>query len=672
MSQHKNDLSEATSPYLLQHANNPVNWVEWNEKAFDKAKREGKLVLVSIGYSACHWCHVMERESFENEDVAQLMNEHFICIKVDREERPDVDQVYMNAVQLMTQQGGWPLNCFTLPDGRPIYGGTYFPKKQWMQVLRNLWDTFIQEPQKVEEYATKLSEGVRLSEMIEVKRLKDNFDPSVIHTLVSKWKKSFDFNNGGENRAPKFPLPNNYEFLLHYGFLNNDDTVKNHVHLTLRKMARGGIYDQIGGGFSRYSVDPIWKVPHFEKMLYDNGQLLSLYAKAYQQKPQEEYKKVLIQTVEWLRREMFDSQHGGYFSALDADSEGVEGKFYTWTENELKHASGEDYEFAKLYFNINEKGYWEDGVYILVRNDSNDEVAERMGFTHDELLAKTKSVEDKLLSIRANRIRPGLDNKKITSWNALLAKGFIETGTILNKPEVTKFGEDTLDWIISQMWSEKSQRLYRVPFSNKSDIKGFLDDYSNTIDALITAYERTFNSKWIKWAEKISKRSFELFTGDTSSLFYYTEENTELIARKMEINDNVIPSSNSVMAKNLFRLGIFYANEEYSLRAKQMLTDVYESMPQYGSGYSNWAQLALFYNHVFHELAIVGSDAQDQLSKFNKEYLPHVLFAGGEQEEIPFLLDRKKGETYFYVCQGEQCNAPVENYIAALNQIKKA
>lgn len=670
MSQYKNDLSEATSPYLLQHANNPVNWVEWSKQAFQKAEEEGKLVLVSIGYSACHWCHVMERESFENEDVATIMNEHFICIKVDREERPDVDQVYMNAVQLMTQQGGWPLNCFTLPDGRPIYGGTYFPKEQWVQVLRNLWNTFIEEPKKVEKYAGKLSEGVRLSEMIKVQETQDSFDPAALEALISKWKRNFDFDNGGENRAPKFPLPNNYEFLLHYGYLNEDLTVVNHVHLTLKKMARGGIYDQIGGGFSRYSVDQIWKVPHFEKMLYDNAQILSLYAKAYQHQPIDEYKKVLIQTIDWLNREMYDEKNGGYFSALDADSEGVEGKFYTWSDKELKQILSEAYEFAKVYFNINDKGYWENDVYILLRADSEEEMANKLDLTIDELRAKLEYVEKQLLEKRSERVRPGLDNKKITSWNALLAKGFLETGTALSNPAITKYGEDILEWITSEMWNEELQKLYRVPFSTKSDIKGFFDDYSNTIDALITAYERTFNHKWIYWAEKITRRSIELFGCDDSNLFYYTESNTELIARKMEVNDNVIPSSNSVMAKNLFRLGILFENQEYSLKAKQMLSDVYDSMPQYGSGYSNWAQLALYFTNKFKELAIVGEDSVEQLSKFNKEYLPHVLFAGGKEECIPFLSNRKKDETYFYVCQGQQCNAPAKDFTEAFDQIK--
>lgn len=670
MSKHTNSLAEATSPYLLQHAHNPVDWVEWSDEAFQRAEEEDKLVLVSIGYSACHWCHVMEHESFENEDVAALMNEHFVCIKVDREERPDVDQVYMNAVQLMTQQGGWPLNCFTLPDGRPIYGGTYFPKNQWTQVLRNLWNTYVQDPRKVEQYASKLKEGVRLSEMIEVQTKKETFDPLVIDQLVQKWKRNFDFDNGGENRAPKFPLPNNYEFLLYYGFINNDSTVVNHVHRTLKKMARGGIYDQIGGGFSRYAVDMIWKVPHFEKMLYDNGQLLSLYAKAYQHSPDAEYKKVLKQTFDWLEREMLDKKNGGYFSALDADSEGVEGKYYTWSKEEVENVLGLDFEIAQTYYNINEKGYWENDVHIPLREKSDVEIAEDLNLSVDELSEKIVEIESKLLTIRSKRVAPGLDTKKITSWNALLIKGLIEAGAVLNENKMKQAAIKTADWIMSDMWDDESKKLYRVPFSEKSNIKGFLDDYANTIDAFIVLYEKTFDAKWLHFAMEIMNSAIKLFSDEKTKFFYYTENNTELIARKMEINDNVIPSSNSVMAKNLYRLGAFFYDEKLTQRAKQVLSNIYDQMPQYGSGYSNWAQLALYFDSPSKELCIVGEQALEELKKLNHEYLPHVLFAGGNAEDIPFLKGRIKPEITFYVCENQNCKAPKKTLEEAREMIK--
>lgn len=659
----KNELSTATSPYLLQHADNPVHWVEWSEEAFQKAADENKLVLVSIGYSACHWCHVMEHESFEDEAVANLMNEHFICIKVDREERPDVDQVYMNAVQLMTQQGGWPLNCFTLPDGKPIYGGTYFPKEKWTQVLSNLWETYVQQPEKVREYGKKLSEGVQLSEMIDVHDNKLDFNPSIIDQLVQKWKRNFDFDEGGENRAPKFPLPNNYEFLLQYGVINKDQTVINHVLKSLVKMAQGGIYDQLKGGFARYSVYKGWKVPHFEKMLYDNGQLLSLYCEAYKYSSNPEFKRVILQSVTWLQDEMKDKTNGGYYAALDADSEGVEGKFYTWTKDELKNILEEDFDWFKDYYNINEKGYWEEGRYILLRRTDDETFAAQCNIKPTDFNTRLSKVHSKLLKIREKRIAPGLDDKKITSWNALLLKGLIDAGTTLNKQDLINDGIELGNWIIDNIWDEKNEKLLRIAPKNEKRVYGFLDDYAHTIEAFIHIYEKTFNQRFLDFAKSLAHRTIELFGDEKTQLFYYVEESTELLARKMEINDNVIPASNSVMGKNLFRLSIFFNKPEYAERSRKMLSAVYEQMPQYGSGYSNWAQLALFFNQSFKELAIVGDDALEEGKRFWSEYTPNTLYAISKKANIPFLKGREKlNETLFYICKDQHCNAPLKSF----------
>jgi uncharacterized protein YyaL (SSP411 family) len=382
MAKHTNDLINESSPYLLQHAHNPVNWRPWNDETLELAKKENKPLLISIGYSSCHWCHVMEHESFEDEQVAKIMNDNFICVKVDREEHPDVDHLYMDAVQLVSGHGGWPLNCFALPDSRPFYGGTYFPKEHWINVLNKVASEFGQNREQLEEFATKLTQGVKAAGMVEMNPAEPLFHKESIEAMVQRWRAKFDPVWGGEKQAPKFPMPIKYQFFLHYAELAKDNELKKHVHNTLNKMAQGGIYDQVGGGFARYSVDETWKVPHFEKMLYDNGQLLSLFSKAWLSFQNPDFKKVIYQTVDFLEREMFDTKSGAFYSALDADSEGEEGKYYIWTEVELKKLlSPDELEFAKSYYNINERGHWEDGNFILLRSGSDQDFANEHSIT---------------------------------------------------------------------------------------------------------------------------------------------------------------------------------------------------------------------------------------------------------------------------------------------------
>ncbi|UPT66233.1 MAG: thioredoxin domain-containing protein [Sphingobacteriales bacterium JAD_PAG50586_3] len=397
-----NQLINETSPYLLQHAHNPVNWYPWGEEALAKAKAENKMLLVSVGYSACHWCHVMERECFENEEVAALMNEYFINIKVDREERPDIDQVYMSAVQLMTGRGGWPLNCITLPDGRPIYGGTYFPKDNWMAILQQMAEIFTYERERAEDYAAKLTEGVALSGLAIKSTATDiNWD-GVLNETVATWMNNLDNVEGGPARAPKFPLPNNYLFLLRYATLYKNENLLKHVNLTLTKMAYGGIYDQLGGGFARYSVDGFWKVPHFEKMLYDNAQLVSLYAEAYKATGIVLYKEVVDDTLGFIEREL-TSPEGLFYSALDADSEGEEGKFYVWKKEELTALLGNDFAVFADYFNINLEGLWEHGNYILLRKKDEQTLAAQHGLSVSDLKDKVASWKNLLLAERAKK-----------------------------------------------------------------------------------------------------------------------------------------------------------------------------------------------------------------------------------------------------------------------------
>lgn len=433
MQTHTNSLIHETSPYLLQHAHNPVNWYPWGAEALQKAKDENKLILVSVGYSACHWCHVMEHESFEDEQVASIMNEHFVCIKVDREERPDIDQVYMNAVQLMTGGGGWPLNCFCLPDQRPFYGGTYFRKQDWMRLLNDLQAFFVNKPKEAEEYADRLHKGIKQSDVVGFVAEQKEYSVNTLKEIVDPWTRYFDYSDGGYNRAPKFPLPNNFQFLLRYARLAKDQASNVITRLTLDKMAYGGIYDQLGGGFARYSVDSVWLVPHFEKMLYDNGQLVSLYAEAYQYSGSLLYKNVVAETLEFIRREL-TSPEGGFYSALDADSEGVEGKFYCWTRDELKGILSDDEEIFSTYYNVTEEGNWEE-TNILHRKEDDKVIANAHGLSEDELTVIIDRCKAKLMKVREHRVRPGLDDKILTSWNGIMLKGYIDAYRVFRVDE---------------------------------------------------------------------------------------------------------------------------------------------------------------------------------------------------------------------------------------------
>lgn len=668
MEKFTNDLIRESSPYLLQHAHNPVNWIAWNDDVFEKAKQENKLVLVSVGYSACHWCHVMEHECFEDEEVAALMNKFFVCIKVDREERPDVDQVYMTAVQLMTQKGGWPLNCFTLPDGRPIYGGTYFPKEQWMHILRSLEHTFRNDRSKAEEYAESLHEGIIRSELITEPAKVEPFTEEKLHELVLRWSRNFDSMEGGDSRAPKFPLPNNYEFLLHYAVKYENDKVLKHVELTLDKMAMGGIYDQVGGGFTRYSVDLLWKVPHFEKMLYDNGQLLSLYANAYKYFKKPLYKRTVYQTIEWLQREML-TKEGAFFSALDADSEKEEGKFYCWSSNEMMEVLGNDFEWVKDFYNVNQRGFWEDGKYIPLRTESDQLFASKMKWTSEEMEVKIAEINQKLLDERSHRVRPGTDDKCLTSWNGMVLKGLCDAYTAFEEEEFLHLARKNARWIVNNQLTAEG-KLFRNFKNGKSMIDGFLEDYAHVIDAFISLYQVTFEKEWIEKAGTLLRYTLLHFQDDVSKMFFFTSSDTKLIARKMELNDNVLPASNSVMANNLLYLGNYYNNQGYLQFAKQMLANVYDGMEMYGSGYSNWASLALKIVDNYYQMSVIGSNASEIALELQRNYLPNVLFSGGTDLSLPVLSDKQlTDETMLYVCYDGTCLLPTKEPKEALRLV---
>ena len=667
---HTNNLINETSPYLLQHAHNPVNWHAWGDEALAKAKAENKLLLISIGYSACHWCHVMEHESFEDSTVAQLMNDNFICIKIDREERPDIDQIYMNAVQLMTGRGGWPLNCFALPTGEPFYGGTYFPKDQWIQLLNNVSNEYKVAPERVNEYAQKLTEGVRTSEMLPMVTDKTPFSINTVDAGVVKIKNQFDYLEGGGAQAPKFPIPNNYQFLLHYYHYSKDKELLDIIELTLDKMAYGGIYDQIGGGFARYSTDKYWKAPHFEKMLYDNGQLVSLYSDAYQLTKNPLYKHVVYQTLEYIEREM-TAKNGAFYSSLDADSEGEEGKFYVWSKEELEQILQEDFEIAKEYYNINSLGKWEDH-YILLRKKEDKKIAKLFNISEGELQQKVDRINSVLLKERAKRIRPGLDDKTLTSWNALMLKGYVDAYNVFGDEEFLKAAIKNATFIANTQ-IRKGGGLNHNYKNGISNLDGYLEDYSFTIEAFIALYQATFDEKWLTHATGLTDYAIAHFYDSKSGFFFFTSNNAKgLVARKMELTDNVIPASNSSMAKALFLLGEINYNKDYSTKSKQMLKNIEAQIPQSISGYSNWAMLMLNNVKPFYEIAITGKKAHLKRQELNANYLPNKLIVGSIKESNLPLLEMKQvnGMTLIYVCYNKTCQKPVEEVKEALEQIK--
>lgn len=671
-----NNLINETSPYLLQHAHNPVNWYAWNKETLELAKKENKLLLISIGYSSCHWCHVMEHESFENEEVAAVMNKYFISVKVDREERPDIDQVYMNAVQLITGRGGWPLNCVALPDGRPIWGGTYFPKDNWINALEQLAKLYVETPKKAKEYAEKLTEGVKNSDLVAFNAKKEAFISVDLIKSVNEWKQYMDVDLGGRKGAPKFPMPNNYQFLLNYAVRSGNKEIMNYVNTSLTKMAYGGIYDQIGGGFSRYSVDAKWHVPHFEKMLYDNGQLVSLYAEAYQATKNELYKKTVYQTLEFIEREL-TTQEGAFYSSLDADSINEEGKleegaFYVWTQNELKAILEKDYDLFAEYFNVNYYGLWEHDNYVLTRKNSDAEIAKKHAISIAELENKVVFWQKTLLKERAKKERPRLDDKSLTSWNALMLKGYVNAYAVFNEQRFLDAAIKNATFIYTKQIQEDGNLNHSYK-NGKSTINAYLEDYATVIDAYISLYEATFNETWLSAAKQLADYAFDHFFDVDRVMFYFTSnQDADLIARKMEIEDNVMPASNSIMANNLFKLGHYYSNSYYLKVSEQMLRNVIENAQKYGSGYSNWLQLLSNFVGEFYEIAISGKDALHQLKEINQHYIPNKLIAGStKKSNIPLLKDRfNEAETLVYVCINSACQLPEKEVKKALEQLK--
>jgi uncharacterized protein YyaL (SSP411 family) len=523
----------------------------------------------------------------------------------------------------------------------------------------------------VREYADELATGIKKSDNLTPVGGIPNFTEADLQDMVQNWKSRFDNRLGGPDKAPKFPLPNNYQFLLRYGFLSGDEDVTNHVKLTLEKMAFGGIYDQIGGGFSRYSVDGLWKVPHFEKMLYDNAQLISLYSEAHRAYPNALYKEVVYQTFDWLQREM-KSQEGAFYSALDADSEGEEGKFYVWQEEELKRLIPEnEWPLFAEYYNLNARGRWEHGNYILLRNQTDEVFSAARDISVAELKKHVAKWQKTLLKARSERIRPGLDDKALTSWNALLIKGLAEAHLAFGDEKFKAQALETANFIRQKMVKPNGQLWHT--FKNVARIDAFLDDYATVIDAWLALYTLTGDENWLAEADAFTQIVLRDFDAGASGLFYFSTENPELLSRNIELSDNVIPASNSIMANNLERLGIYLDKPAYRNRAQKMAMQVKESIYRYGEGFSNWSSLMLTWAYPSYEVAVCGPDAKKLFTEFNQRYYPNLLFAVSDKKsDLPLLQNRfSEKETLLFICQDKACKLPVDDAKAAWNQIEE-
>ena len=659
-----NRLIHSTSPYLLQHAHNPVDWFEWGPEALNKAIKEDKPILVSIGYSSCHWCHVMERESFEVEEIAKLMNETCVCIKVDREERPDVDQIYMDAVQALGVNGGWPLNVFLTPQQKPFFGGTYFTPQAWIQILSNVGKAFLMNRKHLEETAEELQLHLSRSDIERFVQKSNAHWENDLEVMFNKLSSRFDKTWGGMDKAPKFVMPSVWNFLLHHHYITKSSESLDQVLLTLDKVAAGGIYDQVGGGFARYSVDAHWFAPHFEKMLYDNAQLLSLYSHAYALTQNDTYKSVVFETFGWLIREMTHID-GGFYSALDADSEGVEGQYYVWRQSEMEEVLGPNKGTISEYYSITPNGNWEHGNNILIRNTSK----EISNPSFSDILADAKR---RLLVVREKRVKPGLDDKIITSWNAMMICGLVDAYSAFGDDRFLNAALKNMTFIENQLSSDG--KLYRSYKNKRSSTPGFLDDYAYVIQAQLSLYHATFDETWIHKAAKLIPHVLENFYDPNDGFFFYTSVLSEkLITRKKEIFDNVIPSSNAIMAQNLFVAGSLLDNEDWKQKAFAMtdvLGQIITSEPNY---MSQWAMVYIQIRHGMNEVLLTGKEIHTLRAAIQKEYRPFILLQGSSGPSSLPLFEGKAtvgDRDTIYVCYQKTCGLPVHTLDDARKQIR--
>lgn len=667
-----NHLIHESSPYLLQHAHNPVDWYPWGEEALHKAVTENKPILVSIGYAACHWCHVMERESFEDEGTASVMNEHFVNIKIDREERPDLDHIYMDAVQAMTGSGGWPLNVFLTPEAKPFYGGTYFPpqaafnRPSWKDVLHGVAKAFQETPHEIISQAENLTAHVgQANGWLQSSKKgvgEDELTQEHLHTLFQNLIKSADREEGGFGKAPKFPQTFSIQFLLRYYLLTGKEEALEQACLSLDKMIRGGIYDQIGGGFARYSTDREWLAPHFEKMLYDNALLVSTLSEAYQLTHKELYRSVIHQTIRFVQREL-SSPEGGFYAALDADSEGEEGKFYVWQKSEVEEVLGEEAALFCTFYNVTEKGNWEEKniLRVLVPLEA---FAEQNGLTVEELEKRLLAAGDKLLRRRSQRIRPQLDDKILLGWNALMTTALCKAYAATGEEGYKQLAISNMSFLLEKFADPATGGLFHTYKEGIAKYPAFLDDYASLVQALIHLQEITGDANYLRRANGLTQNVISYFGEEETALFYFThQDQRDVIVRKQEVYDGATPSGNSQMAWNLFYLGIIFDKPDWKRRVADMLNATAETTIKYPGSFGNWAALMGFCVSGMDEVVLVGENLDEMIREILHIFMPNRVLqiaVPGFDDSFPLLKGKEVTEKpVIFLCKNYACHTPV-------------
>jgi len=671
---HTNLLIHETSPYLLQHAHNPVNWYPWCEEALEKSKLEDKPILVSIGYSACHWCHVMERESFEDETTAAIMNQNFVCIKIDREERPDLDHIYMDAVQAMTGSGGWPLNVFLTPAGKPFYGGTYFPPVQaynrmsWKDVLEKIAIAYRNKKSELETQAENLTLHLQSANNFGLQDTANagdvaGFTKNDTNLIAMHILEQADVQWGGFGKAPKFPQTWVIQYLLRHYYFTKDEKSLNQALLSLDKMIAGGIYDQAGGGFSRYSTDTKWLAPHFEKMLYDNALLVSVLCEAYQLTRSEVYLKTIHQTLGFTEREMLDNEKG-FYSALDADSEGVEGKYYTWSKEEISQILKSDSELFCQYFGITEMGNWEHTNILWIAEEATV-FCEKRGMDRLEFTRIIDNCINKLLNVRKERVRPQTDDKILLGWNALMNIAFSKAYAATGKDSYLKLAKQNIQFLEEKLYTENG---WKHSYKNGSThIPAFLDDYACLIQAYIQLQQVSGDLEYLNKARIITEYVTENFSEEATGFFYFTHKTQkDVIIRKKEVYDGATPSGNAMMALNLCQLSFIFDRSEWKERTIKMIQSLNKAILSYPASFALWAAVLQRLINGDREIIITGNGAVNSLKAINLLYLPDALVMASDKEnnDFPALLGKFKDKGLcFYLCRNYVCREPI--YILA-------